>query len=174
MRPDARIINLETSITCSEDYARKGVNYRMSPENADCLKAAAIDCCVLGNNHVLDWGRGGLFETLATLERLHIKSAGAGRNLAEASAPAVLDIAGDRRVLVFSFGCVTSGILRSWAATSEFPGLNLLTEISEKTASRVADDIAPMCGVGRCIGALGSKLGLRNPGRTTAFCPCAH
>jgi poly-gamma-glutamate synthesis protein (capsule biosynthesis protein) len=147
MRPDARIINLETSITCSEDYARKGINYRMSPENADCLKAAAIDCCVLGNNHVLDWGRGGLLETLATLERLHIKSAGAGRNLAEASAPAVLDIAGDRRVLVFSFGCVTSGILRSWAATSEFPGLNLLTEISEKTASRVADDIAPMCGV---------------------------
>ena len=68
----------------------------MRPENADCLKAAAIDCCVLGNNHVLDWGRGGLFETLATLERLHIKSAGAGRNLAEASAPAVLDIAGDR------------------------------------------------------------------------------
>ena len=83
MRPDARIINLETSITCSEDYARKGVNYQMRPENADCLKAAAIDCCVLGNNHVLDWGRGGLFETLATLERLHIKSAGAGRNLAK-------------------------------------------------------------------------------------------
>ena len=45
MRPDARIINLETSITRSEDYARKGINYRMSPENADRLKAA-IDCCV--------------------------------------------------------------------------------------------------------------------------------
>ena len=74
MRPDARIINLETSITCSEDYARKGINYRMSPENADCLKAAAVDCCVLGNNHVLDWRRGGLLENLATLERLHIKS----------------------------------------------------------------------------------------------------
>ena len=62
MRPDARIINLETSITRSEDYAPKGINYRMSPENADCLRAAGIDCCVLANNHVLDWGRRGLLE----------------------------------------------------------------------------------------------------------------
>src|ERR1700740_2702252 len=51
MRPDARIINLETSITRSEDYVPKGINYRMSPENAECLKAAAIDCCVLGKHH---------------------------------------------------------------------------------------------------------------------------
>ena len=70
MRPHSRVINLETSITHSEDYEPKGINYRMSPENAECLRAAAIDCCVLGNNHVLDWGRGGLLETLATLEHL--------------------------------------------------------------------------------------------------------
>ncbi len=29
-RPDVRIINLETSITRSDDYAPKGINYRMS------------------------------------------------------------------------------------------------------------------------------------------------
>ena len=87
MRPDARIINLETSITRSEDYARKGINYRMSPENADCLQAAAIDCCVLGNNHILDWGRRGLLDTLATLEHLKIKTAGAGRNLGKPARP---------------------------------------------------------------------------------------
>ena len=63
-QPDARIINLETAITRSEDFAPKGINYRISPENADCLTAAAIDCCVLANNHVLDWGRMGLLDTL--------------------------------------------------------------------------------------------------------------
>ena len=67
LRPVVRIINLETSITRSDDYAPKGINYRMSPENVDCLKAAAIDCCVLGNNHVLDYGRRGLLDTLETL-----------------------------------------------------------------------------------------------------------
>jgi len=142
MRPDARIINLETSITRSEDYARKGINYRMSPENADCLKAAAIDCCVLSNNHILDWGRRGLLDTLAALEHLKIKTAGAGRNLGEAGAPAVLEIAGDGRVLVFSFACVTSGTPRGWAATRERSGVNLLSEVSEVSAQQVADAVA--------------------------------
>jgi len=140
-RPDARIINLETAITRSEDFEPKGINYRMSPENADCLTAAAIDCCVLANNHVLDWGREGLFDTLNTLEHLHIKSAGAGCNLAEASDPAALQIAGKGRVLVFSFAAVTSGTPRSWAATRDGPGVNLLPDLSEATAIRISDQI---------------------------------
>ncbi len=138
-RPDARIINLETAITRSDDYARKGINYRMSPENADCLAAAGIDCCVLANNHVLDWGRSGLLQTFATLERLKIGAAGAGRNASEAAAPAVLDLAGQARLLVFAFGAVTSGIPRSWAATTDSPGVNLLTHLSEADALRAAE-----------------------------------
>ena len=69
MQPDARIINLETAVTRSNDRANKGINYRVSPENAECLVAAKIDCCVLANNHVLDWGRAGLLETLTVLRR---------------------------------------------------------------------------------------------------------
>ncbi len=142
MQPDLRIVNLETSITRSEDYAPKGINYRMDPENADCLKAAAIDCCILGNNHVLDWGRSGLLDTLAALERLHIKVAGAGRNRVQGSAPAVLDVAGSGRVLVFSFASTTSGVPRNWGATGTTAGVNLLNGISEANASRVAGKIA--------------------------------
>jgi len=141
-QPDARIINLETAITRSEDFAPKGINYRISPENADCLTAAAIDCCVLANNHVLDWGRGGLLDTLTTLERLKIKVAGAGRNLDDVNAPAALHVAGKGRVLVFSFAVVTSGTPRSWAATRGAPGVNLLTDLSEATAVRISDQIA--------------------------------
>ena len=62
----------------------------MSPQNAACLCAAGIDCCVLANNHVLDWGPAGLHDTLATLETLGIKTAGAGRDACEAGRPAVL------------------------------------------------------------------------------------
>jgi poly-gamma-glutamate capsule biosynthesis protein CapA/YwtB (metallophosphatase superfamily) len=141
MRPDARIINLETAITRSDDYAQKGINYRMSPENADCLSGANIDCCVLANNHVLDWGRGGLLDTLAALERLNIKAAGAGRNATEAAAPATLDLSSKARILVFSFGAVTSGIPRSWAATPTNPSVNLLTRLSKADALRAAEYI---------------------------------
>jgi poly-gamma-glutamate synthesis protein (capsule biosynthesis protein) len=141
-QPDVRIINLETSVTRSEDYAPKGINYRMSPENADCLIAAAIDCCALANNHVLDWGRAGLLETLSTLDRLRIKTAGAGRDPDHAMAPAVLDIPEKGRVLVFSFASVTSGTPQSWAARPQSPGVNVMAKLSEATAARMAQEIA--------------------------------
>lgn len=35
--PQARIINLETSVTQGRDYAPKGINYKMSPENIRLL-----------------------------------------------------------------------------------------------------------------------------------------
>lgn len=142
MQPDVRIINLETSVTRSQDYVAKGINYRMSPENADCLVAAGIDCCVLANNHVLDWGQSGLLDTLATLRRLDIRAAGAGRDLNEAAAPAVLDLAGQGRVLVFSYATATSGTPPSWAARPQRPGVNFLADLSAANAGRVAEQIA--------------------------------
>jgi poly-gamma-glutamate synthesis protein (capsule biosynthesis protein) len=105
VRPDARIVNLETSITRSEDFLPKGINYRGSPENARCLAAAGIDCCTLANNHVLDWGRAGLVDTLATLDALGIRHAGAGRDDAAAARPAVVSFGADNRRLVFSAAC---------------------------------------------------------------------
>jgi poly-gamma-glutamate capsule biosynthesis protein CapA/YwtB (metallophosphatase superfamily) len=142
MQTDARIINLETSITRSEGFTPKGINYRMSPENADCLAAAAIDCCVLANNHILDFGRHGLLDTLSTLERLRIKAAGAGRDFQQASAPALLNFAGKGRLLVYSFASVTSGTPRRWAATLEAAGVNLLDDLSEASAARISEQFA--------------------------------
>jgi len=105
--PDLRMINLETSVTKSDDYRKgKGINYRMNPENIHCIAAAKIDCCSLANNHVLDWGYKGLIETLETLKKANVKGAGAGQNLMEAETPAVMDVQGKGRVVVFSFGSV--------------------------------------------------------------------
>jgi poly-gamma-glutamate synthesis protein (capsule biosynthesis protein) len=93
VQPDSKIINLETSITTSEDWWRgKGINYRMHPKNVPMLKAAGIDFCSLANNHVLDWGYRGLFETIDTLKAAGIHISGAGKNLDEASAPAILNV----------------------------------------------------------------------------------
>jgi poly-gamma-glutamate capsule biosynthesis protein CapA/YwtB (metallophosphatase superfamily) len=136
--PDFRIINLETSITTSEDRAPKGINYRMHPANTPCITVAKIDCCVLANNHVLDWGRSGLMETLETLQKASVKTAGAGRNLAEAQAPATMELSGEARVIVFAFGATTSGIPEDWAATGQQPGVDLLPDLSDATVGRVA------------------------------------
>jgi poly-gamma-glutamate synthesis protein (capsule biosynthesis protein) len=140
MQPDARVINLETAVTGSNDRANKGINYRMSPENADCLTAAGIDCCLLANNHVLDWGRAGLAETLTILQKLNIRAAGAGRDDLEARTPAVLNLA-DARLLIFAFGSTSSGIPFKWAAASDTPGVNLLSVLSGASAFEVADQV---------------------------------
>ncbi|HEY5513029.1 MAG TPA: CapA family protein, partial [Geomonas sp.] len=142
MSPDLRIINLETSVTTSEDYWKvKGINYRMHPANAPCLTQARIDACSLANNHVLDWGYSGLRETLSTLQGAGVKTAGAGRDQEEASAPARLEVPGKGVVHLFSFGLETSGIPAVWGATGTGPGVNLLPDLSHSTVSRIAAQV---------------------------------
>ncbi len=140
--PDLRLINLETSITASNDYWKdKGINYRMHPQNVPVLTQAGINLCSLANNHILDWGYAGLFETLQTLQRADIAGSGAGRNLNEAAAPAVMTLSGKGRALVFSFGLESSGIPSSWAATADRPGVNLLADLSDNTLDQIAQNI---------------------------------
>jgi poly-gamma-glutamate capsule biosynthesis protein CapA/YwtB (metallophosphatase superfamily) len=141
-QPDARIINLETSITLSEDYEAKGINYRISPENAECLRVAAIDCCALANNHVLDWGRTGLLDTLDVLRKLGIKTAGAGCDLHEASAAAILNLPDKGRLVIASFALPDSGAPNHWGATPETPGVNLLPDLSSTSIACACDRLA--------------------------------
>jgi poly-gamma-glutamate capsule biosynthesis protein CapA/YwtB (metallophosphatase superfamily) len=142
VQPDVRIVNLETSVTTSDNYwPGKGIHYRMSPPNVPCLTAARIDCCALANNHVLDWGYAGLTETLEALRGAGILTAGAGQNLAEAEAPAVIDVEGRGRVLVYSYGMPTSGIPASWGAAKERAGVGLLADLSDRAVQRVVQSV---------------------------------
>ena len=136
---DLRIVNLETAITSAETpWLDKGIHYRMHPLNIGCLSAAQISACALANNHVLDWGYGGLPETLQTLNVVGIAHSGAGNDAEEAMQPAVIGTTGRGHVLLFSFGSTTSGIPQEWKATTISPGVNLLDDLSEKTAARIA------------------------------------
>ncbi|MDJ0591648.1 MAG: CapA family protein, partial [Pleurocapsa sp. MO_226.B13] len=142
VRPDVKLINLETSITRSNDYWwGKGINYRMNPENIGCLTVAKINCCSLANNHVLDWGYSGLRETIATLKAAQIKTPGAGQDRYSAESPAIMEVKGKGRAIAFSFGVTTSGIPRSWAAGKDKPGVNLLKDLSEQTVRYIQKQV---------------------------------
>ncbi len=139
---DARIINLETSITRSSDFwPGKGIHYRMNPANTGCLTSARIDCCCLANNHILDFGYRGLQETIESLDQAGIAHTGAGSNASEAAAPAVIEIPQRGRILVFAFGMNNSGIPLDWHATHTRPGINPLPDLSEKSARRIANEM---------------------------------
>ncbi|HEY2982551.1 MAG TPA: CapA family protein, partial [Jatrophihabitantaceae bacterium] len=93
--PDLRLINLETSITRADDFASgKAVHYRMSPDNVPCLARLAPDICALANNHVLDFGRQGLADTLDALRDADLRAVGAGRDERGAREPALVPIPG--------------------------------------------------------------------------------
>jgi poly-gamma-glutamate capsule biosynthesis protein CapA/YwtB (metallophosphatase superfamily) len=140
--PDVRIVNLETAVTTAATPApRKGIHYRMSPAHVGCLTAARIDACGLANNHVLDWGAPGLTETLATLHGAGVRTAGAGPDLAQAEAPAVLRTGADGRVLLYAWGTPSSGVPTDWAARDRLAGVALLTELDESAARRIAEQV---------------------------------
>jgi poly-gamma-glutamate synthesis protein (capsule biosynthesis protein) len=136
--PALYIVNLETAITASDQFLPKGINYRMSPHNAECLAAAGINCCVLANNHILDWDQAGLIETLHTLERLEIETVGAGRNIVEARTPMLFDVSRERRVITYAAASVSSGTPVNWAAGENSPGVNILRDLSENSTAEVA------------------------------------
>ena len=141
LAPDLRIVNLETSITTSDDaQPAKAVQYRMHPGNVACLTAARLDACALANNHVLDFGVGGLEETLDVLTRARLGPVGAGRDAPQAWRPAALT-AGDHRVLVWSVGSASSGVPQSWAAGPERPGVAFFSEDSDADAGSLCERV---------------------------------
>lgn len=136
--PDARIINLETSITQAGRFAPgKEVHYRMNPANLPCLTAVRPDVCVIANNHVLDFGLGGLDQTLGALADAGLRTAGAGRDAGEARRPAIVPLGGGGRVLVFSCGTASSGIPRGWAANGAHGGVDFVAEPSGAAAAAI-------------------------------------
>jgi len=143
-QPEARIVNLETAVTRSQTWAPKGINYRMDPANISCLTSARLDCCVLANNHVLDWGEQGLIETIGTLHAAGLRTAGAGRDQTEAETPAILPAGAATRLRVYALGVQSSGIPAYWAATAERPGVAFLPDLNVRRAEDFASRVTAM------------------------------
>ncbi len=140
--PDFRIINLETAVTRSrEPWPEKVIQYKMEPRNIRCITDAGIGCCVLANNHVLDWGIQGFRETLEVLSAKGIKHCGAGTTLTEATRPAILTASNGARISVLSVGISSSGIPEEWGARHNREGVFYLPDTSEYSLSILSDVI---------------------------------
>jgi poly-gamma-glutamate capsule biosynthesis protein CapA/YwtB (metallophosphatase superfamily) len=103
---DVFILNLECCISGRGERwpdPRKPFFFRAPPEAASLLGDMGVDCVTLANNHALDFGEEALVDTLEHLREAGIAWVGAGTNLAQARAPAVLEVAGGR-LGVIAFG----------------------------------------------------------------------
>jgi len=137
--PDVRIVNLETSVTtAAKPWPGKGIHYRMHPDNLACLSAARLDICGLANNHVLDWGREGLAETLKVLHGAGMLTPGAGLDEMEAQSPAIFPLPDGGRLLVLACGLASSGIPEDWAAGPGRSGVFLLHGLDSRSVKAIA------------------------------------
>ncbi len=117
---DMVIANLECAITQHTQQCRrtaKMFHFRADPVMVEVLRVANIHCVSLANNHSLDFDDQGLLDTLDYLDAANIHHAGAGRDLQEAIAPAILPLANLR----IGFIALTDNE-RTFAANHDRPG----------------------------------------------------
>jgi len=111
----------------------------MHPANAPAVAIVQPDVCVLANNHVLDFGRRGLLETLDVLAAgAGLRLVGAGRSLRDAQSPAIVPTPrSGGRVVVFAFGTPSSGIPTEWAASQDRPGVHVIATLTDAAADEL-------------------------------------
>ena len=105
-------------------------------------------------------------------KNVNIKIAGAGRNLIEAWSPAVQNVPGKGRVIVFAFGLKTSGIPSNWGAEDKKPGVNLLKDLGAKSLQDIQQKVSSVKLKGDIVVASihwGSNWGYDIPRQQTVF-----
>lgn len=97
----ATVVNLECALTASERaIAKIGPNLKAPLESAATLKAAGVTVCTLSNNHVFDFGKEGVRDTIGALEAQGLQYTGYGKNQEEAARPLVLTNNGETLCLI--------------------------------------------------------------------------
>lgn len=145
-KADIRVATLETAIGDEPDFDKekmkrdKDVIY-CPTINMFRLTALGINVVSLANNHAYDLGQNGIEHVCRELKKIGIKYCGAGRNLKEASEPAVLTVNG--KTIAFIAYCDnkpgTCGYIP--VATDTSPGINAMIE------SNIHENITRLKGV---------------------------
>lgn len=104
-------------------WQKGGINvWKADARQMQAVEMAGFHAVGVSNNHILDFGHDGLAETLANLDRIGVHHAGAGDNLAQAHAPAVVERGGVRVALL----AYTSVYVKGWEAGEDSPGLAVI------------------------------------------------
>lgn len=137
-KKDIMIVNLETTLTKSNQAVPKVFNFKSDPANVRSLVEGNIGVVNIANNHILDFGYQGLVDTLKTLDGVGIKHVGAGLNEKEARKPVIITKKG-----------ITFGILGytdnepTWVAHNDKYGTNY---VKVGNISKIQEDIAHIRG----------------------------
>ena len=128
---DVAMVNLENPITTRGVRVPKPYNFRMDPRFVRALTDGGIDIVSIANNHIFDYGKQGLFDTISYLDSAGVLHVGAGRDRTEAYRPVILNVRGKRVAFLAYYGGGESP-----GAGERSPG------VARRDLSRVTDGIA--------------------------------
>jgi len=139
---DLTLVNLETAVTARGKPQPKYYHFRAKPAAFTALRDAGVDVANMANNHVLDYGRVGLADTLSAARHAHFPVLGIGADAAEAWAPYVVTVKGVR--IAFLGVSQVAELASSWVATATRSGeansINLRRTLAAvRAAKKVAD-----------------------------------
>lgn len=129
---DLAVINLECAITRSLQHWKgepKAFYFGAPLAAVNALSGAGIDLVSLANNHILDFDFRGLTDTLWQLHAQGIANAGAGANIRQALAPAIVERNGTRFAMV-----AMCDHQADFAATANRPGMAYIDFADEAEA----------------------------------------
>jgi poly-gamma-glutamate capsule biosynthesis protein CapA/YwtB (metallophosphatase superfamily) len=141
---DVSANDFECPMVANWTQHNSGMLFTIDPRVAQTLATkGGLKVVTLGSNHITNAGKAGVRETLRWLDAAGIKHTGAGNNLADALAPAVVDVRGVKFAFVG-----WDDIKGSAAATASSPGVAPMTDAnvcsSIKAARQVADIVIAM------------------------------
>ena len=119
-RADLVFGNLEGPISDKGKNQGSVYSFRFRPEVAGALRDAGFKALSLANNHIWDWGKEAILDTIFNLEAAGIGAVGAGRNYEEANRPYFLDV----KNLRVAFLAYTNLYPKSLVAKGDFPGVS--------------------------------------------------
>jgi poly-gamma-glutamate capsule biosynthesis protein CapA/YwtB (metallophosphatase superfamily) len=117
---DLTIVNLECPVSTRGTAVEKAFAFRCDPAALPAAHAAGVDVANFANNHIRDFGRDAMLDSIRHVRDAGIAPVGVGADLAAATAPALVE-RGGWRIAVLGFGGVVPDA--GWLATPRSPGL---------------------------------------------------
>jgi hypothetical protein len=137
---DLAIANFENPAPDNHRFHTRGTVFSADPRLIEGLATAGLDYLSLANNHIRDAGAAGLLQTIENISEHGIAVSGAGKDLAAARKPALLD-GGGTKVAVLAYDAIAGYYHATDDKTGSAPLTASIVSADIKSARKAGADL---------------------------------
>jgi len=139
---DLTVVNLECSPSDLGEPLPKAFSFRCDPDALEVARANGVDVANLANNHGLDYGLDAMLDGREQVEAAGIAPVGVGRDLRQATRPALIETQGWTVAVLGMNGVVSA---EWWLADDGQPGMASGDDTEQMVAAvEAADELADL------------------------------